>query len=88
MHNLDMKTTRAFTLLFLVIGVISFGQVELKWHRPELLSQPNLNKERNKNFNGFNKLVAKAELTKSEKEELELLSKDYDEIIESMMTPL
>jgi len=47
-----------------------------------------LNKERNKNFNGFNKLVAKAELTKSEKEELELLSKDYDEIIESMMTPL
>jgi len=84
LYIVAMKLTKALTFLLLLIGSLSFGQVVLKELHPEEVHQPDLSKETEQGLNRFQKLIAIEEPTQSEKKELELLYKSYDEAMGSI----
>ena len=79
-----MKFSRIFTFLLLLSVSLSFSQVGLKVLSPELINKPDLSKERDTKLKRFHELVVLVELTKTEKEELDLLYRHFDETIESI----
>jgi len=76
-----MKITKVLTILLLLIGSLSFGQVEL---HPEEVHQPDLSKETERRLDRFIELLIKEKTTEAENKELELLYQDFDETMESV----